>query len=139
MRRITLCLLAWLTLSLGLSAQSAQIVKSVRLLNQTGPVPPTTIYTPNYPGMFRVSVALVLTQANGTDSEYEGWVSTKYGQTSGSTIASWYLYVKDLSHGMNGGVTTVMSDAAQPIQFSTNGIGDVTGAKYDVYIVVEHL
>ncbi|MBZ5719214.1 MAG: hypothetical protein LAO03_02430 [Acidobacteriia bacterium] len=86
-----------------------------------------------------MSVSMVLTQAASGGGDYIGLVGSKYGQTTGSTVMPFYFYVASIDNGINGGVTTAMSDAGQPIVFSTVEFGNVTGAKYDVYIVVERL
>jgi hypothetical protein len=117
------------------------IVAKVQLLNQTAVIPPTTIFTPTQSGMYRVSVVMVLKQANGNigTAWYFGQLASKRDQTSGLEQATSILYGGSLDSGMANGVTAVVSSVQQPIVFSTSSGGDVTNTQYNVYIMVERL
>jgi hypothetical protein len=144
MPKLAFCLAALLVLLVNASGQntsSPTIVAKIQLLNQTGVVSPTTIFTPSTTGMYRVSTVIVLTQANGTtdsNAYYWGQLSFNYVRTPGQADATYPLYVTKLS--ASSGVTVVMSSAGQPISFfTTSGGGDITNTKYNVYIEVEKL
>lgn len=141
MRKMSVFLAAAL-LALCVSASGQTIVRKFKLHSQTGIISPRKIFVPGVAGLYRVSTVMVLTQANGNvgTAWYWGLLNSKQGQTSGQQTAIAYpLYVGSLDTGMASGVITLSSDAGQPIMFSTVPGGDVTGAIYDVYIVIERL
>lgn len=139
MRKWTICFVALLTLCMSASGQT--IVRKFKLHSQTGPISTRKIFVPQVAGLYRVSTVMVLTQANGDTTGAGYWVviGSKQGQTTGAQSFWWGLAVGSLDTGMASSVITLSSDADQPITFSTVASGNVTGAMYDAYIVIERL
>src|SRR5262249_46994370 len=112
-----------------------QIVATFQLLDQTGEVHPTTIYTPKNWGTFRISIVLVGTVANGADGRLFGGVQ----YTDGSGINFFGTSLQTQSQATVTVEFPIRAKAGTPLKFTVKPSGDIFGSKYNVWVVVEQL
>ena len=125
----------------GSAADTPHIVKRFHLYNQSGAIGPVTVYTPKpgHGGMFRVNTVMVLTVGNGGSAHFCGDLgfTTRFGPSE--WIAT-YSCLATTSAGRIDSLTVPIPDVGgYPLTFSISTDGDVSGAKYDVTIIVEEL
>jgi hypothetical protein len=144
MRRSTCCLLvvlfgSWLS-TLGQSAPkftTPQIVATFQRLNQIGEISPTTIYTPKNWGTFRVSIVMVGTTGNGESAAF--W-SAKIDYTDGAGDTNFLEGDLLTSTPQTDGVQyPIRTKAGKPLKVSVTSVGNTSGSKYNVWVVVEQL
>lgn len=90
--------------------------------------------------MFRANVFIVITVGNGgNDSFFCGLVgyTTRFGVSDGSPLN----HCPPTTNAGNSGEGTIpiADESGQPLTFSLSTVGDVSGAKCDVTIIVEEL
>lgn len=130
----------------GRPFSSPLIVAKGKLLNQTAPIPTTTIFTPTHDGFYRLSVyATVITAAQSPCNSYwsynPGWTdesgllnSAPGTLTSGCVIIGPFgsAYV-----GPFGAVTTIEAKGGTAITYSVDQVGPPNGGTYSVYYRLE--
>lgn len=144
MRKATLCFLlvlfcSWCGYGQSPTEQSTsfpRVVATFKRWNQTDQIPEKTLFTPTGFGVFRVSVVLVVTVGNNQQNSH--WVPT-FAWTDGSGREQWSETV-DTYSPTSGGVDLPLRDLpSKPIRFEVSSVGDTTGSKYNVFVVVEQL
>jgi hypothetical protein len=142
MRNATYCLLVVLfgswSNSLGQNAPkftTPQIVATFQRLNQTKEIKPFTIYTPPKWGTFRISVVMVLTRVNGSNSQWDGTI--QFDDAAGEESPEAILYSQFLNTEQVE--FPFRQKAGVPIKFSVVPGGDPSGSRYNVFVVVEQL
>jgi len=127
---------------------SPPIVAKGKVLNQSAPIPTTTIFQPTQPGLYRLSVYATLTKvATGIPSS---WTYNFYWtDDSGPQSAEQFLYgFGDVSGQFQqlapvgplplGGPTLVFeAKAGTPVNYSVNGGND--GSAFSLYYTLERL
>jgi hypothetical protein len=145
MRRSTCCLLvilfgSWLS-SFGQSVPrltSPKIVATFERIGQTADIPPTTLYTPQKWGTYRITVVMVLTSGNGNGNFWEGELVFVDGAGMNGSRG----YTTALPTGSPqtaSGEFPIRARAGKPLTFSVTPNGDTSGTKYNVWVVVEQL
>jgi hypothetical protein len=144
-----------LALSLGnastpnASSTSPLILAKRRLVNQTAPIPATTIFTPTQSGLYRLSMYATVTQAN--PSTNDNWYTHIYWSddagaeesNAAGDILSWNSGNTPPSAWANstgdqpGLVITFEAVAGMPISYAVDGVAD--GSAFSLYYVVELL
>ena len=129
------------------------IVAHGRLVNQTAPIPTTTIFTPSQTGLYRLSVyATVLNSGVNGYSWYVGlaWTDDQGQQSIPSLLWSWDQNPPgQFWQGLNqaysnsplpvGGPATVFeAKAGTPITYSVTSAG-ADGTAYSLYYTLERL
>ena len=124
---------------------SPVIVVKRRLINQTAPIPTTTIFTPAHDGVYRLSVYATLTKfdpnsqsnwqlnVNWTDDAGPelGWNVT---WQSGSTVGQFYA---DTTSG--GAVSIIEAKAGTSITYTMEQMGPPDNSAYSLYYVLEQI
>ena len=144
MRRSTCFLLvmlfgSWLS-SFGQHAPrftSPRIVATFERLGQTADIPPTTIYTPQDWGTFRVSFVMVLTVANESDNGSWGPV-LQFDDGSGTNYGAGELLPVTTRRTV-GSQFPFRAKAGKPLKFSVLHANGTLDTKYNVWVVVEQL
>jgi hypothetical protein len=110
-----------------------QIVARFERLNQTGPISPTTIFTPTHCGTFQVSIVMVQTVAGGNGI----WFGT-FNWTDGSGSDSTNLQLDTFQRQSANSVFAARVKAGTPFSFQITE-SNTPGGKYNVWIVVQQL
>jgi len=83
---------------------------------------------------------MILATSNGQDGGWFGSLAFTNGRGAGNAGAPPYvLGMLQNPGGIAQGVTVVVQEPNRPLTFSTSSTGDVSGSKYDVFIVVERI
>jgi len=131
---------------------SPLIVAKGRLVNQTAPIPTTTIFTPNQTGLYRISIyATLLNSGSGSGAWWS--VNVSWSDDAGPQRIDSFLVGDDQTIGqfvqfwnnsfnvaMGGPVTTFEAKAGEPITYSvafSNGQPD--NSAYSLYYTLERL
>jgi len=119
------------------------VVKCFHLYNQTGAIGPVTVDTPRvgHGGMFRVNTFVVTTVGNGGAGgicEHLGFTN-KFGFSQVSPTNAAYCAGAGQAGDTIEGTIPIADEGGKPITFSVSASGDISGAKYDVTIIVEEL
>ena len=134
---------------------SPTIVRKVVLVNQTAPIPTTTIFTPGASGLFRVSVYMTQVSPGGADDSWScnlNWTDDA-GAESSSAVNFYGIITMGVrqtppnaygslsSSGNVGNVVTIEAVAGQPITFSVQPLLGRSGGDgtYSLYLTVERL
>jgi hypothetical protein len=149
MRRVTFFLLLMVLYSWVGSAGSELTVKGLQYprivarfhrFGQTSAIPPTPIYTPSRWGIFSVSTVMVLATSNGQDGGWLGNLAYTNGSGAGNASAPPYILgMLQNPGGIAQGITVVVQEPNRPLTFSTSSQGNISGSKYNVFIVVEQI
>jgi hypothetical protein len=137
MRQFSAFLAIVLLSSVSSSANYPVIVAKIRLMNQTGGIPQTTIFTPPKSGLFRISAVGCTTVKNSDENGIWG-ISTQYIPVKNSfpqinefDLASYQLGCESIS-------VLAWDIGGLPLQYLVESFG-TNGAKYDLFITVEQL
>jgi len=138
-----------LALCVGVSAQSAEwvqpaqsyphIVKRFHLYNQTGVIGPITIFTPKDSGIFRINTFMVTTVGNGQGGSLCAYVGFTSRAGPSQVSASWNCLGLQTAGLALSGAMPVPDEGGNPVTLSLTPLGDVSGATYDLIIVVERM
>jgi hypothetical protein len=148
MRRSTCCLLVVLfgswSNSLGQNAPkftAPRIVATFERLGQTGPISPTTIFTPEHWGTFRISTVMVRTARSSDPSS--GWFENFTWNDGGGMESSINVentgLPADSAQGYNDLKIIVRIKAGTPLKVEVNPNRNTSGSRYNVWVVVEQL
>jgi hypothetical protein len=129
----------------GLPA-TPQIIRRVELTNQTTPIPPTTLFTPTYDGIYRISVYMTLVSSNeGTWTYHLHWTDDAGDEETQHNPSPLNLpprrrrqafgYAPDTTPG---NVLIIEAVAGQPVEYHVDRSGG-NGGVYSLYFVVERL
>jgi hypothetical protein len=147
MRRATICLMLVLVVSWakGVSQSVAKstskgsfprVVATVRLFHQTGPISPTTIFTPEKWGVYRLSAVGVLTRAGGNGSWNGGFQWTDGGGKESTDC----LTLATMSTGSSSCSSFALRDlSGKSLTYSVTQSGDTSGSEYNFFVVIEQL
>jgi hypothetical protein len=122
-------------------ATSPIIITKRRLVNQTAPIPTTTIFTSTHDGVYRLSVYATITQADpSSDSNWEwgaGWTDDAGAEISSSryVASDWFLG----QFGVGGLVTIIEAKAGTPITYSMSQRSPADNSAYNLYYVLEQI
>jgi hypothetical protein len=125
---------------------SPVIVARGKLVNQTAPIPTTTLVTPSQDAVYRVSVFAVIT-TSGVDNQsswsyHISWTDDS-GQESGAYLfqqAAAYGQFVDVTGNTDGGIVRIFeAKAGTPVTYSMSENGTPEGSVYSLYYVVEKL
>jgi hypothetical protein len=145
MRRATFFLLVFLCGSWVSSfgqhrpTYAPQVVATFQRLNQTTEIKPITLYTPPTWGMFRASVVMVLTEANGNQGPF--WAGRfRFTDAIGSDPFFPETALGVVEPNSVFAEAPFRAKAGTPIKFSvTSQSGDTSNTKYNVFVVLEQL
>ncbi len=154
----TLCVAALLLGLLALTGRSSSaapapfssplIVAKGKLVNQTAPIPSTTLFMPNQTGLYRLSVYGTISQVDPNSSS--GWIVTPswtddYGsESSGSLLTGYGNHPGQFqSNGDNsslGGITVPFeAKAGTPITYVVEQSPSPDNSAYSLYYTLERL
>jgi hypothetical protein len=128
---------------------SPPIVARAKLLNQTAPIPTTTILTPTQSGLYRLSVYGTVTQLdtistvfwdfqpswtddNGTPNLLTGFYFTENGD---STVQPFFW----TADGFSGASVVLQAKAGTPITYAVTQTGALGNGQYSLYYTLERL
>jgi hypothetical protein len=122
------------------------VVATGRLVNQTAPIQPTTIFTPNQDGIYRLSVYGTLTRADATSNSV-WYVGATWNDDAGSQNADSILggisniqgqfSTYDFFGGSGGPSVVFEAKASTPIAYYVSGTPD--NSEYSLYYALERL
>jgi hypothetical protein len=158
----TLCVVAMLVGLLALTGRTSSaapapftsplIVAKGRRVNQTAPIPTTTIFTPPQDGLFRLSVYATLVSNNPccgtwwaygvswTDDAGPQFINTLLASEQATTGQFVQFFNQGFQIPLGGAVTTFEAKAGQPITHSvTFNNGSSDGTSYSLYYTLERL
>jgi hypothetical protein len=111
------------------------VVASVSLPNQSQAIPNTPIFTPTANGIFRINAYATASKGNNQSAQwvvYFGWTDDLGARKSTTTA------YENSSNAPN--TTFIVQDVAGlPLSYQTKPSGNVSGATYNLNIVVEQL
>jgi hypothetical protein len=125
------------------AATTPVVVAKGRVLNQSNPIPQTTIFTPTHTGLYRVSVYLTVVKtcpSNCNNWYYQFyWTDDAGAQLSNGYLLSWSGFGSYATNGagFGGTVASFEAVAGSPVSFATVGIPD--GSIYSLYYTIERL
>lgn len=119
----------------GSAADTPHIVAKFELLNQTGPIPTTTVFTPKHWGTFQISTIIVQTVASGNGFWNEAFTWTDGGGTQTVVLNS--SGNTDL-RGSTSKVFALRMNRGKPLRVGTSTV-DLPGGQYNLWVVVEQL
>jgi hypothetical protein len=150
MKRVLISLLLTLIILSGLSAAQSlskdgpveglpRIVARMKLTNQSGFVPPTVIFTPKTSGLFRASMVIVVKKRK--TEFYLGWLDgiIEYSDVIRDTVRGASANTQYLGSSGEDFTMTFAAKGGKPFKFYTMSQFDITGAVYDVFLVIERL
>ncbi len=144
-KRLLLLFAVMLAMCVGGSAgDTPHIVKRFHLYNQSGAIGPVAVYTPKvgHGGMFRVNTFVVTTAGNGNTGggicEHLGFTN-KFGFSQVSPTNAGFCASPAQAGDTIEGTIPIADEGGMPITFSVFASGNISGAKYDVTIIVEEL
>jgi hypothetical protein len=129
------------------SPTSPVIVAKRRLVNQTAPIPTTTIFTPGQDGVYRLSAYATITQSDPSSQSYWIWNPT-WTDDAGPANCNGQCYVGagntpgqfQLQLGLQLGVVmTIEAKAGTPISYSVYQQGSPDNSAYSLYYVLERI
>jgi hypothetical protein len=128
------------------SVTSPQIVAKGRLVNQTAPIPTTTIFTPAQNGLYRLSVYATVSKADASSSAFwfysAGWTD-EAGIESAFDLLNGYSNTlgQFQSPGLYGGASlTFEAKAGTPVTYSvTHDPPSPDNSVYALYYTLERL
>lgn len=143
MKRVTLSLLLLLIVACNMSQAQSQrdlpvVVARLKLTGQTQTIPMTKIFTPKSTGMFRASVVLAETVAQGNDRWTGALMWTDVAadeQSEFFSVQTNFVHTELSSHLM----TPFLAKAGTPLKFFVNSEGGTNAGTYDLFIVIERL
>ncbi len=126
---------------------SPPIVAKGKLVNQTAPIPPTTIFTPTQNGLYRLSAYATVTTGTCGGSTWSytpqwtddsGLLSTtnEILQSNGSCLGSFILGYAGYS---TGATVTFEAKGGTAITYSVTQQGPPDGTAYSLYYTLERL
>jgi hypothetical protein len=124
------------------AGDTAHIVKRFHLYNQTGPIGPVVVYTPKHGGMFRVNTFVVTTVGNGETGAgicERLSFTNKFGSSQVSPTNAGYCAGAAQAGDTIEGTIPIADEGGKQITFSVFASEDISGAKYNVTIIVEEL
>ncbi len=128
---------------------SPLIVAKGKLVNQTAPIPMTTIFTPNQTGLYRISVYVTLTKSDPSSQSFwnyyvqwtddagteDGYLFYEYGNLTGQFYNASYSSGQPL-----GGISLPFeAQAGQPISYFATQNGPADNSAYSLYYTLERL
>jgi hypothetical protein len=129
---------------------SPMIVAKGRLVDQTAPIPSTTIFTPNQTGLYRLSVYATIVTAN--PSSASAWeYNVNWTDDGGLQSLNSLLYAFDNQTGsflqlanvfplhLGGPVTAFQVKAGHPITYSVTQGGPPDKSAYSLFWTLERL
>jgi hypothetical protein len=126
---------------------SPVIIVKRRLVNQTAPIPTTTIFAPAHDGVYRLSAYATITQADPNSQSYWIWNPT-WTDDAGSANCNGQCYIGagntpgqfQLQLGLQLGVVmTIEAKAGTPIAYSVYQQGSPDNSAYSLYYVLEQI
>jgi hypothetical protein len=129
------------------SSTSPVIIVKRRLVNQTAPIPTTTIFTPTHDGVFRLSAYATITSADPASQSYWVWNPT-WTDDAGSEYCNGQCYIGQgnspgqflLQLGLGlGMVMTIEAKGGTPITYSMYQQGNPDNSAYSLYYVLEQI
>jgi hypothetical protein len=126
------------------------IVAKQRLVNQTAPIPATTIFTPAHDGVYRLSVYATLTKSDPSSQAYWSFVAD-WTDDAGSEYFNggvYYIFgnyppqqfLNYNSQGPLGGlVVTIEAKAGTPVTFAMSQPGGPDNSAYSLYYTLEKI
>ena len=105
-------------------------------LNRTGAIDRAVLYDPALWGIFRVSLIMTLTEANGNGGSWNGVIEFKNGA---GTVAEPSIILNTNVLNSEGSDVPIRVRAGAPITLSVTPTGDTSGSKYSVFVIVEQL
>jgi hypothetical protein len=133
----------------GTTSTSPLIVAKRRLVNQTAPIPTTTIFTPAQDGVFRLSVYATLTGTDSSSQSYWQWGSAwtddagpqnpqqvYFSPNQDSITSGQFLGLDAIGGGL---LTTIEAKAGTPITFTVSQVGGPDNSAYSLYYVLEQI
>jgi hypothetical protein len=132
-----------------LTSISPPIVARGKLVNQTAPIPTTTILTPSQSGLYRLSVYGTVTQLDtistvfwdfqpswtddsGTPNLLAGFYFTENGD---STVQPFFWNAE----GFSGASVVLQAKAGTPITYTVTQSGALGNGQYSLYYTLERL
>jgi hypothetical protein len=131
------------------TAISPPIVARGKVLNQTAPIPTTTIFTPTQSGLYRLSVYGTITQGSGAGTSF--WIySPAWIDDSGLLQNSANGILESNNDGAGsflltnsgfslGATITLEAKAGTPITYSVTQVGPPDNSAYSLYYTLERL
>ena len=123
------------------------IVAKGKLVNQTAPIPTTTIFTPTQTGLYRLSIYATLTKTDPNSSSY--WlVNASYTDDAGPYTLNSLLYTGSdneigplwlFGSSPVGAVIPFEAKAGTPVTYSVTQNGNPDNSAYSLYYVLERL
>jgi hypothetical protein len=136
--------------STGLPASSPTspvIVVKRRLVNQTAPIPTTTIFTPAHDGVYRLSVYATLTKLD--PSSQSTWnLNAAWTDDAGSELSGLGFqygggpigqFCGPEGYLLGGVATTIEAKAGTPITYDMEQTGPLDSSAYSLYYVLEQI
>ncbi|MFZ0321545.1 MAG: hypothetical protein WAL56_20640 [Candidatus Sulfotelmatobacter sp.] len=126
---------------------SPVIVAKRRLVNQTAPIPTTTIFTPAHDGVYRLSAYATITQSDPSSQSYWIWNPT-WTDDAGPANCNGQCYIGagdtpgqfQLQLGLQLGVVmTIEAKAGTPISYNVYQQGSPDASVYSLYYVLEKI
>jgi hypothetical protein len=123
------------------------IVARGKLLNQTAPIPTTTIFTPTQTGLYRLSVYATITTSDPI-SQSAWYFNYSWSDDAGPQVAGGILFQSGASFGefnndtstLDGGqVKAFEAKAGTPITYSMTQAGASDSSAFSLYYTVERL
>ncbi len=127
---------------------SPPIVARGKLLNQTAPIPTTTIFTPTQTGLYRLSVYGTVTTSTCSGSYWSlnpEWTDDSGAlqasangilQSNGNCLGSFLLFNSGFS---TGATITLEAKAGTAITYSVDQVGAADSSAYSLYYTLERL
>ena len=126
------------------SLPSPVIVAKGKVINQSAPIPQTTIFTPTQDGLYRISAyATITTPDPNSQSSY--MFSFFWGDAGSASNATSLLFSNDNTPGVFGGVYPLcdsiafQAKAGNAVSYSVSQSGAPDSAVYAIYFTIEHL
>jgi hypothetical protein len=128
---------------------SPPIVAKGKLVNQTAPIPTTTIFTPTQVGLYRISVYMTLTKVD-IASNSTWWFTMNWTDDGGAESAGNLVNLIDnqgppqaygiqQNGAMFGPVLSFESAAGTPVTYVVGQSGGSDNSAYSLYYTVERL
>jgi hypothetical protein len=139
--------------STGLPASnptSPVIVVKRRLVNQTAPIPTTTIFTPAHDGVYRLSVYATITKADPSSQSWWyytlAWTDDAGPENpsanpifNGNGASLGQFSNSFIGWPMGGSSTTIEAKAGTPITYTMGQSGGPDNSAYSLYYVLEQV
>jgi hypothetical protein len=121
---------------------SPVIVARAKLVNQTAPIPTTTIFTPTQTGLFRFSAYTTQTMPVSGDSRY--WsINLYWTDDAGPQLNTQLIQCVCGGFGSvgwpSGTVGIFEATAGQPVSYSVSLPSGTDGGTYSLYYTIERL